>query len=131
VWQGRGGRALQDAAGAVPATLAIPAGLVDSGGVRSPVPIQFLRVLLGLLAMFFAYALGRAATRLHNAGQPVARALTWLLRTVVSLGAVLWTRGFDPIGTAMLALAGASLAAGIYLESRPHHSDEIHLFTDQ
>ncbi len=99
--------------------------------MRSPFPIQFLRVLLGLLAMFFAYALGRAATRLHNAGQPMTRALTWLLRTVVSLGAILWIRGLDLVGATMLALAAASLAAGVYLESRPHKTDGIHLFTEE
>ena len=84
-----------------------------------------------MLAMFFAYALGRAATRLHNAGQPMAKALTWLLRTVVALGAVLWTRGFDLVSIVMIALAAATLAAGVFLESRPHRSDEIRLFTEK
>jgi hypothetical protein len=93
--------------------------------------MQFLRVLLGLLAMFFAYALGRAATRLHNAGQPIAKALSWVLRTVVALGAILWTRGFDLVSIVMIALAAASLGAGIYLESRPHRTEEIHLFTEE
>ncbi|HEY1203713.1 MAG: hypothetical protein ABSH46_02600 [Bryobacteraceae bacterium] len=93
--------------------------------------MQFLRVLLGLLAMFFAYALGRAATRLHNAGQPIAKALSWVLRTVVALGAILWTRGFDLVSIVMIALAAVSLGAGIYLESRPHGSEEIHLFTEE
>ena len=113
------------------AALAIVRGLDQIGGVRSPVPIQFLRVLLGLLAMFFAYALGRTATRLHNAGQPMTRALTWVLRTVVTLGAILWTRGFDPLAIVVLAVAIASLAAGIYMESRPHRTEEIHLFTKE
>jgi hypothetical protein len=90
-----------------------------------------MRVLLGLLAMFFAYELGRAATRLHNAGQPMVRALTWVLRTVVSLGAILWTRGFDVVGVVMMGLAAVSLALGVYVESRPHRSDEVHLFTEK
>ncbi len=81
--------------------------------------------------MFFAYALGRAATRLHNAGQPMAKALTWVLRTVVTLGAILWTRLFDPLAIVAIAAAVASLAAGIYLESRPHRTEEIHLFTKE
>ena len=88
-------------------------------------------MLLGLLAMFFAYALGRAATRLHNAGQPMTKALTWVLRTVVTLGAILWTRVFDPVSIVAIAAAMASLAAGIYLESRPHRTEEIHLFTKE
>lgn len=78
--------------------------------------------------MFFAYALGRSATRLHNAGQPMTKALTWLLRTVVTLGAILWTRLFDPLAIGALAAAMASLATGVYLESRPHRTEEIHLF---
>ncbi len=93
--------------------------------------MQLLRVLLGLLAMFFAYALGRAATRLHNAGQPKVRALTWVLRTVVTLVAIVWTRGFDAVGIVMIALAAASLAAGVYLESRPRQDEEIHLFPEK
>jgi hypothetical protein len=111
--------------------LAICGALAHIGGVRSPVPMQFLRLLLGLLAMFFAYELGRVATRLHHGGQPMTRALTWLLRTVVSLGAILWTRGFDWLADVTLTLAAASLAAGIYLESRPQRTEEIHLFTKE
>ena len=92
-------------------------------------PIQFLRVLLGLLAMFFGYMLGRAATRLRHAGQPLTKALTWILRTVVSLGAIIWTRGLDWLGIVLTVLTLACIAFGIYLESRPRHQDEIHLFT--
>jgi hypothetical protein len=83
--------------------------------------------LLALLAVFFAYALGRVGARLHNAGQPLARAITWVLRTVVTLGAILWTRGFDALGIAALALAAAALGVGVYVESRPRRDDEIHL----
>jgi hypothetical protein len=81
--------------------------------------------------MFFSYALGRAATRLHNAGQPVAKALTWFLRVVVSLGAIVWTGGLDPIVWVSIGLAAASLAAGVYLESRPRETEEIHLFNEK
>ena len=81
--------------------------------------------------MFFAYALGRVATRLHNAGQPMAKALTWVLRTVVTLGAILWTRVFDPLAIIAIAAAIASLAAGVYMESRPHTTEEIHLFSKE
>ncbi len=88
-------------------------------------------MLLGLLAMFFAYALGRTATRLHNAGQPMTKALTWVLRTVVTLGAILWTRLFDPLAIGAIAAAIACLAVGIYLESRPHRTEEIHLFSKE
>ena len=61
----------------------------------------------------------------------MVRALTWVLRTVVSLGAILWTRGFDVVGIVMMGLAAVALALGVYVESRPHRTDEIHLFTEK
>jgi len=97
----------------------------------SVVPMQFLRVILGLLAMFFAYALGRVATRLHRAGQPVAKALTWVLRTAVALIALFWTRGFDAVGIVMLCLTAVSLAAGAFVEMRPRRTEEVHLFREE
>ncbi len=96
--------------------------------MRSPVPVQLLRVFLGLLAIFFAYELGRVATRLHRAGQPMHRALTWFLRTAVTLGAILWVRGFDILGILALSLVAASIATGVYVELRPRRPEEIHLF---
>ncbi len=96
-----------------------------------PVPIQLLRIFLGLLAVFFAYELGRMATRLRTAGQPMVRALTWALRTVVALGAIIWTRGFDLIGIVMIVLAVAGLGAGVYMESRPRVREDVHLFTEK
>jgi hypothetical protein len=92
------------------------------------VPVQLLRVVLGLLAMFFAYALGRVGTRLRREGQPMRKALAWVLRTAVALGAVVWVRGMDLVGVAILALAALSLAAGILIESRPAKVEQIHLF---
>ena len=78
--------------------------------------------------MFFAYALGRAGTRLRRQGQPMRKALAWALRTAVALGAVVWVRGLDLVGIAMVMLAALSFAAGILIESRPAKVEEIHLF---
>ena len=84
--------------------------------------------MLGLLALFFAHFLGRVGARLHQQKQPYAKALTWFLRTAVALFAVLWTRGLDAVSIVTLALAALSFAGGIYVEMRPHHTEEIHLF---
>jgi cytochrome c oxidase assembly factor CtaG len=92
------------------------------------VPIQTLRLILGLLAMFFAYALGRTLARLRRLRQPTTKAITWILRTVVALFAVFWTGGFDALGILLLSLAGLALAAGIYFETRPRKVEETHLF---
>jgi hypothetical protein len=84
--------------------------------------------MLGLLAMFFGYALGRVAVRLHQSGQPVAKALTWILRISVAVIAILWTGGLDTLGIVLLCLTALSVAAGVYLEMRPKRTEEIHLF---
>jgi hypothetical protein len=89
--------------------------------------MQLLRVALGLLAIFFAYALGRVLIRLRSQGQPMTKALTWVLRATVALLAIFWTRGFDAVGMGILGLVILSLASGIYMESRPRRTEEIHL----
>ncbi len=94
------------------------------------IPIQSLRLLVGVLGMFFAYSLGRMATRLRRQGLPMAKAVTWILRTAVVIFALLYGRGFDAIAVAMLCLIAASLAAGVYVETRPRKVDEIHLFRE-
>ncbi len=90
-------------------------------------PIQLLRVLLGVLAVFFAYALGRTITRLRRARQPYAKALTWALRTTVCLFGVLWNRGLDATSVTFLILSAAVFALGSYLERRPPRADETHI----
>jgi hypothetical protein len=93
-------------------------------------PLAALRILLSALALFFGYFLGRVTTRLHAMKQPFAKAITWVLRTVVCLLGVLWGRGFDAISIAALILTAAAIAAGVYAEWRPRRTEEIHLFKE-
>jgi cytochrome c oxidase assembly factor CtaG len=95
------------------------------------VQFQVVRVVVGLLAMFFAYGLARVSARLRRERQPMRKALTWLLRTILALGAILWTGGFDAVGILMVALSAVAFAGGILLELRPRHEEEIHLFPGQ
>jgi len=93
-------------------------------------PLQLLRVALGVLAVVFAHALGRVTARLRLQKQPFSKALTWALRTAICLLAVFWRRGFDAISIAILALAAVSFALGVLLEQRPRHEEEVHLFRE-
>ena len=92
------------------------------------VPIELLRVLLGVLALFFAYALGRTVARLRKYKRPLTKALTWVLRTTVCLFGVLWNRGLNVTSILFLALSAATFAIGYYLEWRPRRVEETHLF---
>ncbi len=93
-------------------------------------PLQLLRVMLGLLAALFAYSLGHVTIRLRREKQPFRKALTWVLRTLVSVFAVFWQHGLDATSIAVLAMVAAAFALGAYLEWRPRHVEEIHLFPD-
>jgi hypothetical protein len=81
--------------------------------------------------MFFAYALGRVLIRVRRNRQPFAKAMTWVLRTAAALTALLWTRQFDAVGIVFLGLIALSFAAGVYIETRPRKTEEIHLFREE
>lgn len=93
-------------------------------------PLEFLRLVLGFLAAYFAFELGRIATRLRAQGKPLNKAITWVLRFAVSFGGVLWRHGIDGLSVVFACLALAAAAGGVFLESQPKKVEEIHLFED-
>jgi hypothetical protein len=80
--------------------------------------------------MFFAYELGRVWMRLRRNGQPMTKAITWVLRTAVAVFAILYTRGFDALGIVLIVLIVLALAAGAYMEMRPRRVEDVHLFRE-
>ncbi|MGD0200163.1 MAG: hypothetical protein ABSD27_05360 [Bryobacteraceae bacterium] len=93
------------------------------------VPIQVFRVALGMLGFLFAFSLARYGVRLRRAQQPLTKALTWFLRTAVTVTAILWTRGPDAVGVVLMSLIALSFAGGIYTELHPRKpTPEVHLF---
>jgi hypothetical protein len=87
-----------------------------------------MRVVLGILGVFFCYALGRVIVRMRRDKLPLRKALTWFLRVTVCVFGVLWNRGLDATSIIVLVAAVLSLAGGAYLELRPRHVEETHLF---
>ena len=83
-----------------------------------------LRVLLGLLCLFFAHFLGRSIVRVRR-GQRARSLYGWLLRTVITAGAILWHRGLDTIAIAIFTLAAASLVVGVWDEQRPKDQEDL------
>ncbi|HVT93622.1 MAG TPA: hypothetical protein VHD76_12310 [Bryobacteraceae bacterium] len=88
-------------------------------------PYAPLRIVVGLLCVFFAHFLGRAAVRVKNGRARQATLVSWVLRTFVSGVAVLWHVGLDGISLGMIVLSLISCAGGIYLEFRPRHHEEL------
>lgn len=89
-----------------------------------PIPVDVLRVVLGLLCLFFAHFLGRAIVRMRR-GQRARSMYGWLLRTVITAGAVLWRRGLDNISIVILTLAAAALVVGVWDEQRPKPQEDL------
>jgi hypothetical protein len=97
------------------------------------IPLDILRGFLGLLLMFFAHFLGRAIVRVRVRHEPPRKLYGWLVRALVTTLAILYQRGFDSIAIAELALAAASLAAGVWDENRPRREEDLtgQMFGDQ
>jgi hypothetical protein len=93
----------------------------------SPPQLLPLRILVGLLGLLFTYSLGRVGAELHIRRQPLRKATTWLLRVIVTLGAVLWTGGLDAITIVFFALAAVVFVLAVYLQMRPRRAEDIHI----
>ena len=90
-----------------------------------PIPLDILRVLLALLSIFFAHFLGRSIVRLRRGLQRPRNLYGWLIRLVLTLGAVLWHRGLDGIAILAYTLSAASLVVGFWDEQRPKPHDDL------
>src|SRR5580658_3475628 len=89
-----------------------------------PIPVDFLRVVLGLLCVFFAHFLGRSIVRVRR-GLPVRGLYGWVIRTAITGGAILWHRGLDNVAIVAFTLAAASLAVGVWDEQRPKKQEDL------
>jgi hypothetical protein len=81
-----------------------------------PVPMEFIRGVMGLLCVLFAYMAGRSAVMLNQGRQKKVRLYGRLIRMVLCGAAVLFRRGLDAVSIgvwslAALAFAGAAWAA--------------------
>ena len=81
--------------------------------------MPLLRAAIGLLAIFFAYYLGRSAAALHRRREVRSSTIIWALRATVCVAGVLWGYGLDALARVVLALALVSLGAGVRAQLRP------------
>ena len=96
-----------------------------SNSENMPIPLDFLRGVLGLLCVFFAHFLGRSIVRVRRGLQRPRNLYGWLIRAVITGGAVFWRRGLDGISIAAMTLAAASLVLGIWEEQRPKPQEDL------
>ncbi len=98
-----------------------------------PVPIEFLRGVLGLLCLFFAHMAGRSAWAVSRDRQKKSRLYAWIIRATVCGGALLFRHSVDTVVIGVYVLAAVAAAAGWWAESRPKKQEDLthELFPDQ
>jgi hypothetical protein len=98
-----------------------------------PVPIEFLRGVLGLLCLFFAHLAGRTAWAVRTGRAKTSRLYAWIIRTTVCAGALLFRHSVDGVAIAVFALAAVAAGAGWWVESRPKKEEDLtrEIFPDQ
>jgi hypothetical protein len=89
-----------------------------------PIPLDTLRVLVGLLGLFFAHFLGRSIVRVRR-GQNMRSLYGWLVRTLIAEGAILWHRGLDTLAIVAFTLTAVSLVVGFWDEQRPKKQEDL------
>lgn len=90
-----------------------------------PVPLEFIRGMLGLLCLFFAHMLGRAAAGAYRGSARAGPLYSWALRALVTYGAILWRHGMDTVAVLVLALAVVCAALGAWAGLRRKPAEDL------
>ncbi len=89
-----------------------------------PVPIEFLRGLLGALCVFFAHFLGRSLVRVSQGKQKQSKAVGWGVRTLITGAAILFRHPLDAVAVVVFLLAALATGLGAWDEYRPKREPE-------
>jgi hypothetical protein len=89
-----------------------------------PIPVDFLRMVLGLFCLYFGHFLGRSMVRVRR-GQNPRSLYGWLIRLGIAAGVLVWRHGLDGIAIAVLTLTAASLVVGAWDEQRPKKQEDL------
>jgi hypothetical protein len=89
-----------------------------------PIPVDILRVVLGLLCLVFAHFLGRSMVRVRR-GQNLRGLYGWLIRLAIAAGVLVWRHGLDGVAIAVFTLSAAALVVGAWDEQRPKKQEDL------
>jgi hypothetical protein len=91
-----------------------------------PASIEFLRGVVGVLALLFAYMAGRAYIGVRKGRLKQSRFTGWVVRTVLCSIAIFFPqRAVDSVAIAVWALAVVSAAAGAWNASREKPPEDL------
>ncbi len=87
--------------------------------------MEFLRGVLGLLAVACAYMTGRTAAAIRKGWQKPTRLYGWVIRTVLCLAAVAFRFPFDAVDLLVWALSAVALTFAFLGTSRQKPQDDL------
>ncbi len=89
-----------------------------------PASLQALRIVVGLLSIFFAHFLGRSVAVAAKGERRKRPLYTWAFRYALCLGALCY-HGVDGLAIVILILDVILFAAGWWDEWRPKHEEDL------
>jgi hypothetical protein len=87
--------------------------------------MQFLRVVLGVIGIGCAYMAARAVVLGRKGMQKGSRSTSWLIRTVLCLGGVMFRRPIDVIVITVWVLMAAAAIAGWWFTSHQRPQEDL------
>ena len=98
-----------------------------------PASIEFLRGILGIIALGCAYMAGRSVVAVRKGWQKRSRLYGWVIRTVACLVAVAFRHSLDGVDIGVWALAACAVAAAMWRTSREKPPEDLtrRIFPDE
>ena len=90
-----------------------------------PVPIEFLRGLIGFIGIGCAYLAGRATVAVRKGWQKPSRLTGWLIRMLLCFAAVVFRHPLDTADITIGALAIVAFAAALWDTSREKKQEDL------
>jgi uncharacterized membrane protein len=90
-----------------------------------PVPIEFLRGVLGILCLFFAYMAGKTYAGMRKGRVKNSRFYGWLVRTVLCALALALRHNIDTIALGVWILAAGLFALGYWEAQREKPPEDL------
>ena len=97
------------------------------------VPIEFLRGVLGVIAIGCAYMAGRTLVSVRKGWVKPQRIYGWIIRLVLCLAAVAFRHSLDVVDIVVVVLAAAAFSLAYWDMSREKKTEDLSrtIFPDQ
>ncbi len=96
------------------------------------VPIDFLRIVLGVIGLACAFMTGRTVIAVRNGWTRLNRLYGWIIRTTLCMVAVVFRHSTDLVAYALWLAGAAAFAFGLWVASqqKPHEDLSRQIFPE-